>query len=172
MTPHARIRRIGWIAALGICVALYVLLHIKVNAVHADVVRAERQIVQLENANLLLETEFLTRSNQVQLAAWNRVDFGYASPTADQFIDSPRQLASFGLPRAAGAPPPIRLAGMRSGEDVPEFPRLVSPLTGKPIEADVLAEDRPSEGRLAVSIAQGPLRVPIAGAAQAEVAAR
>ena len=172
MTPQARIRRIGWIAALGTCFALYILLHLKVNAVHADVVRAERQIVQLENRNLLLETEFLTRSNQVQLAAWNRVDFGYASPEAGQFIDNPRELAHFGMPRAAGAPAPIRLAGMRSGEDVPEFPRLVSPLTGKPIDADLLAEEAPGETHLAVTIAPGPLRVPIAGAASVEVAAR
>ena len=176
MTPHARIRRIGWLAALGVCFALYVLLHVKVNAVHAEVVRAERQIVQLENRNLLLETEFLTRANQVQLAAWNRVDFGYRSPDADQFIASPRQLAMFGLPRSPDAPTPIRLAGMRSGEDVPEFPQLVSPLTGKPIDADLLADEKPSDGRLAVAIVQGPLRVPIAGAApvlaSVEVAAR
>ena len=38
----SRLRRIGWLAALGLCAALYVLLHIKVTAVHADVVQAER----------------------------------------------------------------------------------------------------------------------------------
>ncbi|WP_052768809.1 hypothetical protein [Aurantiacibacter marinus] len=165
------IRRIGWFAALGACLALYGMLHIKVTAVHADVVRAERQIVFLEEQNMLLETEFLTRSNQVQLAAWNRVDFGFQSPTADQYIDSPRQLAQFGMAPAEGAPPPIRLAGLRSGEDVPEFPQIVSPLTGKPIDANLLEEDRSSEreGTLAVTIAPGPLRIPIAGRAQATV---
>ena len=44
--------------------------------------------MQLEGANLLLETEYLTRSNQLQLAAWNRVDFGYTAPNAAQFLDS------------------------------------------------------------------------------------
>ena len=158
-------RRIGWFAALGTCLALYATLHIKVTAVHADVVRAERQIVSLEEQNMLLETEFLTRSNQVQLAAWNRVDFGFQAPTADQFIDSPRQLAQFGSPPAEGAPTPIRLAGLRSGEDVPEFPQIVSPLTGRPIEANLLEEERDESGALAVTIAPGPLRVPIAGVA-------
>ncbi|WAT19050.1 hypothetical protein OZN62_05660 [Aurantiacibacter sp. MUD11] len=162
MTPHARIRRIGWLAALGTCIALYALLHVKVNAVHADVVRAEREIVRLENQNLLLETEFLTRSNQVQLAAWNRVDFGFEAPRAEQFLDSPLQLASFGSPRSADAPQPIMLAGMTGEQDVPEFPELVSPLTGRPVDEKVLAGDRPNGGHLAVAMAPGPLRVPIA----------
>ena len=163
MSPQSRIRRIGWFAALGTCLALYALLHIKVNAVHADVVRAEEQIVSLEEQNLLLETEFLTRSNHVQLAAWNRVDFGFTSPEADQFIDGERQLASFGMPRSEDAPAPIRLAGLRSGEDVPDFPKLVSPLTGRPVDTAVLDHEREDNGRLAVTIAPGPMRVPIAG---------
>lgn len=161
MTPQSRIRRIGWLAALGTCIMLYALLHVKVNAVHAEVVRAEREIVRLENQNLLLETEFLTRSSQVQLAAWNRVDFGFEAPRAEQFIESPIQLASFGSPRAADAPRPIQLAGMTSGEDMPEFPQLVSPLTGNPVDERVLAGDAPNEGHLAVTLAPGPLRVPI-----------
>ena len=169
MTPRIRMNRIGWLAVLGTCLALYAMLHIKVTAVHADVVQAERQIVRLESQKLLLETELLTRSNQVQLAAWNRVDFGFQSPEADQFIDSPRELASFGMPRAAGAPAPIRLAGMRSGEDVPEFPQLVSPLTGKPVDAAVLADAPADSGHLAVTVVNGPLRLPIAGATVAEV---
>ena len=162
-------RRIGWFAALGTCLALYAILHVKVTAVHADVVRAERQIVALEEQNMLLETEFLTRSNQVQLAAWNRVDFGFQSPTADQFIDSPRQLARFGTPPAEGAPAPIRLAGLRAGEDVPDFPQIVSPLTGEPIKANLFDEEREENPALAVTLAPGPLRVPIAGIAEASV---
>ncbi|MGB3797610.1 MAG: hypothetical protein WA957_15060 [Alteraurantiacibacter sp.] len=169
MTPQSRIRRIGWIAALGTCILLYALLHVKVNAVHADVVRAEREIVRLENQNLLLETEFLTRSSQVQLSAWNRVDFGFKAPEAEQFLESPLHLASFGSPRSPDAPRPIQLAGMTSGEDVPEFPQLVSPLTGKPVNERVLAGDAPGDARLAVSLAPGNLRVPIAAAANAPI---
>ena len=79
MTAHSRIRRIGWIAALALCTALYLMLHLKVHSVRSEVIRAERQIVALEQQKLLLETEFETRSNQLQLAAWNRVDFGYTA---------------------------------------------------------------------------------------------
>lgn len=170
MTAQSRIRRMGWIAALGICVALYAMLHIKVTSVRADVVRAEQRIVFLEEQNMLLETEVLTRSNQVQLAAWNRVDFGFRPPEADQFVDGPLQLASYGAPPREGAPAPIRLAGLRSVDDVPDFPQLVSPLTGRPIEANLLDEDSPDDGRLAVTVVPGPLRVPIAGVTEATLA--
>src|SRR5690606_12144894 len=71
MTAQSRIRRIGWIAALAVCTALYLMLHLKVHSVRSEVIRAERQIVALEQQKLLLETEFETRSNQLQLAAWN-----------------------------------------------------------------------------------------------------
>jgi len=139
MTPHGKLRRIGWIAALATCTALYLLLHIKVQSVSSEVIRAERQIVALEQQKLLLETEFETRSNQLQLAAWNRVDFGYTAPSAAQFLDNERQLASFGSPRGPGAPEPIRVASATVPEGQGAFPAMVSPLTGKALAAEVPA---------------------------------
>ena len=79
MSHQSRIRRIGWFAALAICTALYLMLHLRVHAVTSEVVRAERQIVALEQQKLLLETEFETRSNQLQLAAWDLVAVGRAA---------------------------------------------------------------------------------------------
>lgn len=159
MTAQSRIRRIGWIAALAVCTALYLMLHLKVHSVRSEVIRAERQIVALEQQKLLLETEFETRSNQLQLAAWNRVDFGYIAPSAAQFLESERQLASFGGPRAIGAPEPIRVAG-GAGNPAPSYPKLVSPLTGEALD-DALVEP---EGPLVVaSVADrgGSMRIPL-----------
>ena len=150
MTPQARIRRIGWLATLSLCLALYALLHLKVNAVHSEVVRAEREIVRLEQRNMLLETEVLTRSNQFKLAQWNRVDFGYRAPVAEQYIESERNLAALGGPRADNAPAPIRLAALTTGEDVPAFPVL-----------DNLAEQPAPSRQLALTMAQGHVRVEI-----------
>jgi len=157
MSPHSKLRRIGWIAALASCAALYLMLHLKVHAVHSEVVRAERQIVALEQQKMLLETEFETRSNQLQLAAWNRVDFGYTAPSAAQFLENERQLASFGRPRAPGAPEPIRVAGGH-GVEAPEYPRLVSPLTGRPIDEALL---EPEGSTLAAAADSGTLRIPL-----------
>ena len=164
LTPQSRLRRVGWIAMLAVCTALYLTLHLKVHSVTSEVVRAERKIVALEQQKLLLETEFETRSNQLQLAAWNRVDFGYTAPSAAQFLDSERQLANFGIPRAAGAPEPIRVAG-GAGTEAPSYPRLVSPLTGKPLDDALVAPERPlAAARLAdARIAEGgaTMRIPL-----------
>ena len=162
MTTQSRIRRIGWLAALAICLALYGVLHFKVHSVQSDVVRAEREIVRLEQANLLLETEFLTRSSQVQLARWNSVDFGYVAPAASQFIGSERQLASLGSPRDLNAPDPIRLARLAVEEDVPDFPQLVSPLTGKPLDEELVrpAAEEDAPAALAIGVAR-PMRIPL-----------
>lgn len=160
MTLHSR-RRIGWFAALALCTALYLLLHLKVHSVMSEVVRAERQIVQLESTNMLLETEFLTRSNHVQLAAWNRVEFGYSAPKAAQFVENERQLAQFGRPRSTTAPEPIRLARFDAGKAPPPFRQLVSPLTGDPIDSELVEPDEREAGHLALGLAQAPLRIPI-----------
>lgn len=153
MSNSSRIRRVGWIAALAVCTALYLLLHLRVMAVRGEVVRAERQIVRLEQEKLLLETEFETRASLLQLAAWNRVDFGYAAPTAAQFLDTHRDLAEFGSPRAPGAPEPIRVAS--AGGDTPEFPKLVSPLTGKPIDPALLEPEQGARATLAAASGRG-----------------
>jgi len=96
MTPQAKLRRVGWIALLAILTGLYLMLHLRVQALHSEVVRTEWRIVALEQEKLLLATEFETRANQMQLAAWNQVDFGYVAPTAGQFLDQERHLASLG----------------------------------------------------------------------------
>jgi hypothetical protein len=138
----SRLRKIGWAAVLVTCTALYLVLHLRVNAVRSEVRQAERQIVSLQEQKLMLETEFETRSNQQQLATWNEVDFGYKAPTASQYLEGERQLAQFGTPRAKGAPEPIMVASAPAKGDDSSFPAMVSPITGQAIAAEV-PRDRP-----------------------------
>lgn len=134
----SRMRKIGWAAVLLTCTSAYGALHLKVNSVKSEVRQAERRIVALREQKLMLETEFETRANQQQLAAWNEVDFGYKAPTADQFLEGERQLAQFGTPRAKGAPEPIMVANAPAeAEESSIFPAMVSPITGKAIAAEV-----------------------------------
>ncbi len=170
MTPQARFRRIGWFALLGLCTLVYGVLHFQVWSVSSEVRKAERQIVALEETNMLLETEFLTRSSQVQLAAWNRVDFGYSAPLAAQFIDTERQLAQFAGPRAGDAPAPLRLAGYSDDAEVEPFPQLVSPITGRPIDVALIEPEQASDRStttttLAARVAAGAARVPLSARA-------
>jgi len=169
MTPQAQLRRIGWIALLALLTGMYLLLHFKVQAVHSDVVRAERRIVSLEQEKLLLATEFETRANQMQLAAWNQVDFGYVAPTASQFLEGERQLASLGAPALLPGSSPIRLA-QATVEDL-------SPMPGQEQAADdsagrvlAVAEIRPGSANLRLAtatLAGNADRVPLAALAGA-----
>ena len=163
MTQQSRLRRMGWIAVLALCTVCYLGLHLKVHAVRSEVVRSERQIIALEDEKMLLETEFETRASQEQLASWNRVEFGYAAPTAGQFVENERQLAKFGTPRAAGAPEPIRVASLATGEDAPPFPKFVSPLTGKPVDEKLL-DPEPRRVNLDATYERAALRIPLAAA--------
>ena len=135
-----RVRSIGWAFILTVCAALTLALTFRVNAVKSQVRLAERQIVSLRQEKLFLETEFETRANQQQLKSLNDVEFGYEAPTAGQYIEGERQLASLGKARAPGAPSPIRVAVASTGEEESSFPAMVSPLTGKAIAAEVPAE--------------------------------
>jgi hypothetical protein len=131
MISSTQARSLGWMAVLAICVAMVVVLSVKVHAVRSEVLLAERQLIALERETLLLETEFQTRASQRQLAEWNTVEFGYQSPRAGQFLDGERQLASLGQRRGPDAPSPIRLARADLGDagSAPDAP-MRSPLSG------------------------------------------
>lgn len=139
----SRRRQLGWAAVLIACAALLAGLTFKVNTIKSQVRLAERQIIALESEKRILEIEFQARSNQQQLADWNRVEYGYAAPSAGQYLESERQLASLGMARAEGAPEPIRVAQAGPATEGDEgLLAMVSPITGKPAgqeEADATA---------------------------------
>ena len=134
IASRASLRRIGWAALLGLCCAALFGMALKVNALRSEVRQAENRILALKRETLYLETEFETRSNQQQLAAWNAVDFGYQAPGPGQYLENPRQLAALGKPAGPGAPAPIRVAAAPG--EAPVLPGLVSPLIGDPLGQD------------------------------------
>lgn len=132
-----RMRSIGWAAVLLACLAITVALTFRVNAVKSQVRLAERQILQLRQEKLLLETEFQTRANQHQLSSLNEVEFGYRAPTAGQYLEGERQLAGLGKARGPDAPSPIRVARVSVPAETSLLPAMVSPLTGKAMASEV-----------------------------------
>jgi len=131
-----RLRSIGWIAVLLLCGALLLVLSFRVNALRSQVHRTELKIVALKQEKMYLETEFETRANQQQLKAWNDVEFGYVAPTAGQYLENERQLASLSMPAEADAPAPIRVASAARDDDGGPLAAMVSPITGKPAAAE------------------------------------
>lgn len=141
LATGSRVRQIGWLAVLAVCVAAFVLLSFRVQTVRSEVLLAEREIVRLENEVLMLETEFQTRASQRQLAGWNAVELGYEAPRADQFLENDRQLAALGAPAGLDAPEPIRVAYSDSQEAPVQSGKMVSPITGAPITFASVEED-------------------------------
>ncbi|MCP5384349.1 MAG: hypothetical protein H6919_07165 [Sphingomonadaceae bacterium] len=152
----SRLRQIGWAVVLTVCLAGFVALTFRVNAVKSEVRLAERQIIALEREKMILETEFQARANQQQLADWNRIEFGYSAPAADQYLENERQLASLGVPRGVDAPDPIRVAKAPVEQEEDGILAMVSPLTGKPAGADEAAAHQPDRQREPMS-ARRPL---------------
>lgn len=140
MVAGSRLRQLGWFVTLALCMTLFVGLTFKVNSVRSEVRLAERQILALQREKVLLETEFETRASQQQLAQWNAVDFGYQAPGPGQYLEGERQLAALGEPRALAAPTPIRVARAPDSSKTVAFPAMVSPLTGRPVQAVEEAE--------------------------------
>lgn len=130
MSRGSRLRQTGWIVLLTLCGVFFLVLTFHVNSVKNKVHLAERTIISLEQEKLTLEIEFQARANQQQLANWNKIDFGYEAPRADQYLDNERQLAALGLARDAGAPAPIRVA-LGPDENDASFPSMESPITGQ-----------------------------------------
>ena len=141
MSRGSRLRQTGWIVLLTLCGVFFLVLTFHVNSVKNKVHLAERTIIQLEREKQTLEIEFQARANQQQLANWNKIDFGYSAPRADQYLDNERQLAALGLARDANAPAPIRVARGMDDEE-PERVSMVSPMTGTPA-----TDDRPAPSR-------------------------
>lgn len=120
--PHhvpagSRLRQVGWALALALCVALFLALTFRVNAVKSEVRLAERQIIAIEKQMLILEVEFETRASQRQLSDWNRIEFGFVAPGPGQVMDGRRQLAALGSGIGPNAPSPIRVAMAQPVED-------------------------------------------------------
>ncbi len=130
MSRGSRLRQTGWIVLLTLCGVFFLVLTFHVNSVKNKVHLAERTIIQLEREKQTLEIEFQARANQQQLANWNKIDFGYEAPRADQYLDNERQLAELGLARDVGAPTPIRVA-RGPDEDESAFSSMVSPNTSQ-----------------------------------------
>ncbi|WP_309622373.1 hypothetical protein [Novosphingobium sp.] len=131
-----RLHSMGWAAVLLFCLAFTVALTFRVNAVKSQVRLTERKIAVARQQALFLETEFEARANQQQLKSLNDVEFGYQAPTAGQYLENERQLASLGKARGPDAPDPIRVASAASLTQDSNLPGMVSPLTGKAMAAE------------------------------------
>jgi hypothetical protein len=89
-----RLKNFGWLALLSIIAVLLYPLWLNVGALHSQLVNTDRKIVETKREISFLQAELRTRANMQQLAEWNDLLYGYAPPTAEQFLDGERALAN------------------------------------------------------------------------------
>ncbi len=89
-----RLKNFGWLALLSIVAVLLYPLSLNVGALHSKLVETDRKIMETKREISFLQAELRTRANMQQLAEWNDLLYGYAPPTAEQFLDGERALAN------------------------------------------------------------------------------
>jgi len=91
-----RLEGIGWLALIFLVAILLYPLSLSVATLRSDLARTDQKIVETKKEIRYLETEFSARANLRQLEDWNKLEFGYASPQAAQYLDGERALANLG----------------------------------------------------------------------------
>ena len=91
-----RLEGMGWLALVFLVAILLYPLSLSVATLRSDLARTDHKIVEIKKDIRYLETEFSARANLRQLEEWNKLEFGYASPRASQYLDGDRALANLG----------------------------------------------------------------------------
>jgi hypothetical protein len=91
-----RLKNLGWLALVFLVAILLYPLSLNVAALHSDLVRVDRQILDTKREISFLQAELRTRASMQQLEEWNDLLYGYQPPTAAQFVDGEAALAGLG----------------------------------------------------------------------------
>ncbi|GAA0472685.1 hypothetical protein GCM10009096_12330 [Parasphingorhabdus litoris] len=91
-----RLEGIGWLALVFLVAILLYPLSLSVATLRSDLARTDNKIVSVKKEIRYLETEFSARANLRQLEHWNKLEYGYVSPEASQYLDGERALANLG----------------------------------------------------------------------------
>ena len=88
-----RLKNLGWLALVFLVAILLYPLSLNVAALHSDLVRVDRSILETKREISFLQAELRTRASMQQLEEWNNLLYGYAPPTAQQFVNGEAALA-------------------------------------------------------------------------------
>ncbi len=91
-----RLKNLGWMALVFFVAILLYPLSLNVASLHSDLVLMDQQILRTKREISFLQAELRTRASMQQLEEWNKVQFGYAPPTPEQFLEGETALANLG----------------------------------------------------------------------------
>lgn len=150
-----KLQGIGLVLLVLIFAMMLYPVSLKVAATRSELARINQQIDRTESNIRYLESELAVRASMRQLEQWNAETFGYSAPSASQYLENERQLASLGrVPRARGA-----------NEVAPVLMAMVSPVAIPDKAKPAAATDAPT----AAAAKPAPVKV---AAVQSDVAPR
>lgn len=91
-----RLQNIGWLALVFLVAIMLYPLSLNVAALHSDLLRVDRTILNTKREISFLQAELRTRASMQQLEEWNDLLYGYQPPTAQQFLSGEAALAEIG----------------------------------------------------------------------------
>jgi hypothetical protein len=91
-----RLEGIGWLALVFVVAILLYPLSLSVATLRSDLTNTDKKIISVKKEIRYLETEFSARANLRQLEHWNKLEYGYSSPKASQYLEGERALANLG----------------------------------------------------------------------------
>lgn len=147
-----KLQGIGLVLLVLIFAMMLYPVSLNVAATRSELAKIERQIDRARGNIRYLESELAVRASMRQLERWNADTFGYSAPSAAQYLENERQLASLDrLPRARGA-----------NDVAPVLMAMVSPVAmpapAEPKPAAAPDADRAPEKARPVLIAQTAVR--------------
>lgn len=99
-----KLQGIGLVLLVLVFAMMLYPVSLKVAATRSELTRIEKEIERSRDNIRYLESELAVRASMRQLEQWNADTFGYSAPSASQYLENERQLASLGrVPRARGA---------------------------------------------------------------------
>lgn len=96
-----KLQGIGLILMLTAFALFAYTINVSVSATRTELQQVERQIVQAQQRNRMLQGDIAVLANAHQLDRWNRDYFGLVAPGAGQYLSGERALASLDRLRPA-----------------------------------------------------------------------
>jgi hypothetical protein len=135
-----KLHNIGWLALVFMVAILLYPLSMNVATVHSDLMSVDRKIRDTKREISFLQAELRTRASMQQLQEWNKVLYGYQSPTAEQFLNGENALASLSGIRTDSKP--VLVSVMSDSGEAPTgvigspFAKLASAVGSVDLRAD------------------------------------
>ena len=181
MSAARKLQSLGFAILLLAILGLIYPLSLQVATTRSDVFQVERDIRRTRENIRYLETELGARASLRQLERWNADVFGYAAPTASQYLAGEQELASMhnrtlkgGMPVVAPVLTAMAATAQQSGAPAQGVPAIAQGLAisqrvdvPKPRTTDATAATRTARTNMAQNASAATAALQIVPAAQA-----